>query len=94
MANRNLPPRLLLAAPREQYVQKSNPQSRVRRRPRPDQYALYGAPSAFCGAPYCAVRLGLEFDDGWREPRHALYRRLVRPQERARSVWPQDEAIN
>src|SRR5262249_49269668 len=69
---RPAPPRLLLATPREHPLKKGNPQSRVRRWPHPDQYPLHGASRAFCQSPPRA-RLRLEFDDYWREPRHAPY---------------------
>src|SRR5215467_11564228 len=69
--------RLLLAAPCEQYLQEGNPQPRIRRGPRSDQYALYGTPSAFCGSPPPAC-LGLKISYDWREPRHTPCGRLAR----------------
>ena len=42
---------------------------------------LYTEPQKLFAEPlHCANRLELEFDDRWREPRHACYSRLVGPQ--------------
>ena len=84
VGDRHVPLRLFLAAPGEQYIQKSDRQSGVRQRPRPDQYSLYGAASALCRAPpHIAATRKLETNDRRREPRHPPYRRLARPLQRA-----------
>src|SRR5215471_10116004 len=58
VGNRHASPRLLLAAPCEQYLQEGSPQPGIRRGSRSDQYALYGTPIALWGsAP--PSRLGL-----------------------------------
>ena len=63
------------------HFQKSDRRSRVRRRPHPDQYALYRAAKTFCRSPaHIAASWKFEFDDCWGEPRHAAYSRLVGPQ--------------
>ena len=41
---------------------------------------LYTEPQALFADPLTRDRLELEFDDYWREPRHARYGRLARPQ--------------
>src|SRR5215472_14467501 len=84
VGSRHVSPRLLLAAPCEQYLQEGSPQPRIRRGPRSDQYALYGTPSAFCGSPPPA-RLGLKTGDDWREPRHTPGGRLARVEQPAAS---------
>src|SRR5215469_663606 len=71
--NRHASPRLLLAAPCEQYLQEGSPQPGIRRGSRSDQYALYGTPSALCRSPPHS-RLGIKIGDDWCEPRHALRR--------------------
>ena len=40
---------------------------------------LYTEPQTLFADPLHVARLGLEFDDYWREPRHAPYGRLARP---------------
>src|SRR5215467_14833531 len=76
-----VPFHLLLATHDVVCVQEGDPTECVRRRPHPGQYAFHGAPSAFCGSSP-PTRLGLKIADYWREPRHAPYGRLARPQKR------------